>query len=123
MNWSLLVVGEVPEPVVSVRSTVPADPLGAVAAQLVVDEQSTDVAAVWPKLAVVDPTTNPLPVTLTTVPPPRGPATGVIPVTSGGSVKLRVVNADGPPLLDMVWPVKTCDVEVPAPSVTVKEAV
>ena len=56
---------------VRVTSTVPADPFGEVTAQLVVDEQSTDVAGVTPKLAVVNPTTKPLPVTVTTVPPPR----------------------------------------------------
>ena len=97
---------------VRVTSTVPADPLGEVTAQLVVDEQSTDVAGVTPKLAVVNPTTKPLPVTVTTVPPARGPATGLMALTAGGSVKLREVTAEEPPSLDMVWPVKTCEVEI-----------
>ena len=48
-----------------------------------VDEQLTALAAADPKLAVVEPTTNPLPVTVTTVPPLSGPAFGDTPLTAG----------------------------------------
>lgn len=58
-------------------------PAGDVAAQLVVVLQLTKVAALKPNLALVDPTTNPVPVNVTTVPPPSGPADAFIAVTVG----------------------------------------
>jgi len=77
-------VAEVPPGVVTVTSTVPADSEGEVMVQLVV-VQATAVAAVVPNLAVVepDPATKPVPVTVTTAPPPRGPAGGLMEVTAG----------------------------------------
>jgi len=56
-----------------------------VATQAVVDEQATAVAAVEPNAAVVDPGTNPVPVTITTRPPSNVPAVGVISVTVGAT--------------------------------------
>jgi len=44
--------------VVTVTSTVPATPAGEVAVQVVVVEQLTEVSAVSPKAAVVEPTTS-----------------------------------------------------------------
>jgi hypothetical protein len=124
MNLSAAEVADVPPPtVVTVRSTVPAASSGEVAVHEVVDEQLTEVPAVPPKLAVVEPTTKLVPVIVTTVPPPTGPTPGVIAVTTGGRLTVWVANADGPPLLDTVWPVKTWVVEVPPESVTVRVAV
>ena len=70
---------------VTKMSTVPAPAGGEVTEQLVTAEQLTAVAAVAPNVAVVAvvPVTKPVPVTVTTVPPPRGPAVGVTAVTLG----------------------------------------
>jgi len=65
-------MAEVPPGVVTVRSTVPAEPDGEVATQVVVDEQLTEVPGVTPKATVVEPTTKPVPVTVTTEPPVSG---------------------------------------------------
>jgi len=73
----------VPPGVVTVMSTVPADCAGEVAVQRIVDEQLTDVPELRPKLAVVEPTTKPVPATLTTVPATSGPAFGVTEVITG----------------------------------------
>jgi hypothetical protein len=83
----------VPPEVVTVRSTIPVDSAGDVAEQVVVVEQVTVVAAVDPKRAVVDPTTKPEPVTVTTVPPASGPAAGLIPVTVGMASKAKLSDA------------------------------
>ena len=123
MNWSAALVAEVPPEVVTVMSTVPSAPAGEVAVQVVAEVHETAVAAVPPKLAVVAPATKPVPVMVTTVAPPGGPPFGEIALMAGGSVKVWEASADGPPLLDTVWPVKTWVVEVPAVSVTVKVAV
>jgi hypothetical protein len=72
-----------PPGVVTVTSTTPADSPGEVAVHEVDDEQLTEVPDEVPNLAVLEPTTKPVPVMVTTVPPAIGPATGVIPVTLG----------------------------------------
>ena len=72
-----------PPGVVTVMSTTPADSPGEVAVHEVDDEQLTEVPDEVPNLAVLEPTTKPVPVMVTTVPPAIGPATGVIPVTLG----------------------------------------
>jgi hypothetical protein len=64
-------------------STVPADSAGEVAVQRIVVEQLTEVPAVVPNLAVVEPTTKPVPAMVTTVPAKSGPALGLMPVTLG----------------------------------------
>jgi hypothetical protein len=79
-------IGEVPFAVVTVTSTVPGAPAGEVAAQVVVDAQVTAVAAVAPNATVVEPTTNPVPVIVTLVPPAGGPATGLMALTVGPDV-------------------------------------
>jgi hypothetical protein len=66
---------------VTVTSALAADSAGDVATQLVDDWQSTAPPAVCPKLTEVEPTTKPVPVMVTTVPPASGPALGEIPVT------------------------------------------
>ncbi len=66
-----------PPGVLTVRSTVPTSSGGEVTAQLVV-VHVTSVAPVGPKLAVVLPVTKPVPVTVTTAPPPSGPTFGLM---------------------------------------------
>ena len=83
MKWSADEEGLVPPGVVTVTSTVPAAPAGEVAVQVVVDEHDTAVAAVAAKAAVVEPTTKPVPLKVTTVPPARGPTLGATVVTVG----------------------------------------
>jgi hypothetical protein len=85
VKWSAELVAEVPPGVVTVTSTVPAEPAGAVAVMLVALTTVNEVAAVLPKLTAVAPV-NPLPVMVTAVPPASGPATGEIPVTTGATV-------------------------------------
>jgi hypothetical protein len=78
------IAAEVPPGVLTVTSTVPAVSEGELAAQLVF-VQLTAVAALEPKLTVVEtePETKPVPVTVTTVPPKSGPADGLMEVTVG----------------------------------------
>jgi len=78
-------VAEVPPGVLTVRSTVPADSAGEVAEQLVVELQLTPLAAVVPNLAVVIPTTKPVPVMLTPVAPLVLPTLGPIALTTGAA--------------------------------------
>jgi hypothetical protein len=116
-------VVDVANAVVAVTSTVPAAWAGEFAVQLVVEVQLTPVAGVPSNLTVVAPTSNPLPVRVTVVPPVVEPDAGLMPEMAGPSVTVRDVVADGPPLLDTLRPVKTFVVEVPAESVTVSVAV
>ena len=85
MNWSADTVPDVPPGVVIVMSIVPAVPEGEVTVQVVALEQLTEVAALAPNLAVVTvvPATNPVPLTVTPVPPPSGPMAGDTAVTVG----------------------------------------
>ena len=123
MKRSLGVVLEVTPAWMMVTSIVPADSAGDVATHVVADEQLTEVAAVEPNIALAAPVAKPEPVMVTTVPPPITPEPGEMDEMARGRLKLWVVCADGPPLLDTVWPAKTWLVEVPAESVTVKVAV
>jgi hypothetical protein len=86
VKWSLALVAEVPPPVVTRTSTVPADSVGAVA---VIDPSLftvNDVAAVAPN-ATADAPVNPEPLIVTLVPPDAGPDAGLTPDTTGaGSV-------------------------------------
>jgi hypothetical protein len=75
-------VAEVPPGVVTVTSTVPAEPAGEVAVTLVALTTVTPVAAPLPKLTVTG-AMNPVPVIVTSVPPASGPAVGEISVTGG----------------------------------------
>jgi hypothetical protein len=124
VKWSAAEAAEVPLAVTTVTSTtVPAAPPGEVATQLVLDEQDATVPGLAPKLTEVAPGTNPDPVIVTVVAPATGPATGVTAVTVGARVTVWVASAEGPPLLETVWPVNVWAVEVPAVSVTVRVAV
>ena len=85
MNLSETPVAEVPPGVLTVRSTVPADSAGEVAEQLVVELQLIAVDPLVPNLAVVAPTTKPVPVTVTTVAPLVLPTLGPIALTTGAA--------------------------------------
>jgi hypothetical protein len=77
-------VADVPPTVVTVTSTVPAEPAGEVA---VIDELEftvTPVAALDPKLTAVAPVRS-VPVIVTDVPPVAGPAEGDTAVTVGAA--------------------------------------
>jgi len=86
VNWSAALVAEVALPEVTVTSTVPAAPAGLVAEQLVAELQVTAVAAVVPNLTVVPLVANPDPTMVSTVPPARGPAVGLMLATAGPEV-------------------------------------
>ena len=73
----------------TVTSTVP-EPDGAVATREVDEVTVTPVAGLAPKLTV-DPESNPVPVTVTAVPPAEEPVNGLIPVTVGASVAADAV--------------------------------
>ena len=76
-------MGEVPFPLETVTSTEPVPP-GLVASSWVAETTVTDVAGVPPKLTPESPT-KPVPVTVTDVPPPAGPKSGLMAVTVGAS--------------------------------------
>ncbi len=84
MNWSAAEVAEVPPGVVTVTSTAPAVPAGAVAVREVADTTVKPVAAVDPKVTAVAPV-KPVPVTVTLVPPAVGPEPGANAVTVGAA--------------------------------------
>jgi hypothetical protein len=81
VNWSDADVADVPAPVVTVTSTVPA-PAGDVALICVDEVTVTPVAAVVPNLTPVTPVKL-VPVMVTPVPPAAGPLPGDTPVTVG----------------------------------------
>ncbi|NKA04876.1 hypothetical protein GO307_03150 [Ralstonia solanacearum] len=100
MNWSAALVALVPPEVVTVRSTVPAEPAGEVA---VIDVALLTVklpAFVEPNLTAVAPV-KPVPVTATLVPPPVPPEDGEMPVTVGA---VLVTVMDTVPLGSQVTP-------------------
>jgi hypothetical protein len=80
----LALVALVPPAVVTVTSTVPAEPAGAVAVIDVALLTVNDVALVAPNLTAVVPVKL-VPVIVTLVPPAVGPATGETLVTVGGA--------------------------------------
>src|SRR5208283_830056 len=82
VNSSTGEVALVPPGVVTVTSTVPAEPTGETAVIWVVEVTVKLDAAVVPNITAVAPV-NPVPVIVTVVPPATGPAAGVIPVTTG----------------------------------------
>jgi hypothetical protein len=79
-------VALVPPEVVTVTSTVPAAPAGAVAVIWVALLTVKPVAAFAPKLTAVAPV-NPVPLIVTLVPPAVGPDAGLTPVTEGAYLK------------------------------------
>ena len=79
--WSLVLAALVPPGVVTVMSTVPAAPTGAVA-EIWLELFTENVAAVPPKLTPVAPV-KPVPLIVTVVPPVVGPDVGLTLVTDG----------------------------------------
>jgi hypothetical protein len=79
---SATLVALVPMGVVTVTSTTPAVPAGAVAVMLVPLTTAKEPAAVPPKLTAEAPV-NPVPEIVTEVPAVRGPETGLTAVTVG----------------------------------------
>ena len=82
MKLSAADVADVPPAVVTVISTAPAPPAGEVAVIWVAELTVKAVAAVAPNLTAVAPLRL-VPVMITVVPPPVGPALGAIDVTEG----------------------------------------
>ena len=85
MNWSAgALAADVWPSTVAVTSTVP-EPGGAVAVQVVVEEQETSLAGSAPKSITVAPAVveKPVPVMVVTVPPASNPVVGERPVTVG----------------------------------------
>ena len=98
MYWSAALVGLVPLGVVTVTSTVPAVPAGAVAVIWVALLTATLVAAVEPKATPVAPVKL-VPVIVTEVPPAVGPEDGLTCVTAGAggsTVAVPCAVAPGP---------------------------
>ena len=85
MNLSLAPVAEVPPAVVTVTSTMPV-PDGELTVRVVEFVTLTEVPGVEPKSTLVAPETNPVPVTVTGVPPAWGPLVGLMLVTVGGAM-------------------------------------
>ena len=81
VNWSADDVADVPEPVVTVTSTVP-EPEGDVAEIWLVELTTTPVADAVPNLTAVTPVKFE-PLIVTPVPPVVGPVPGETPVTVG----------------------------------------
>jgi hypothetical protein len=90
VNLSAELVVEVPADVVTVTSTAPVDPAGALAVSEVAELTLNEVAATEPNLTAVAPV-KPVPVTVTEVPPAVGPEDGLTEVTVG-------VLGGGPPV-------------------------
>jgi len=101
----------VPAVVATVTSTVPAEPAGDVAVQLVVEEQLAADAAVPPNVTVVEPTTKLVPVIDTTVPPATGPEPGDTALTAG---RVMNVNWSAGEVTDVPFGVDTVTSTVPA---------
>jgi hypothetical protein len=87
-------------------------PAGDVARHWVLLEHETLVAALGPKLTVVDPETNPLPLSVTTVPPAAGPEVGEIDVSDGAA---GVYEKVADPIAGTP-PTETVTVTLPAPA-------
>ena len=93
VNWSAADGAEVPPGVVTVTSTVPAPSPGVVAVIEVALLITYDVAGMPPKYTLVA-NFKFVPVMVTEVPPPNGPAVGEIPMTVGGATKVNWSAAD-----------------------------
>jgi hypothetical protein len=90
VNWSAAEVRLVPDGVVTVISTIPV-PAGEVAVILVAEVTVKPDAGFVPNITAVAPV-NPVPVTVTLVPPPKGPRTGAMLVTVGAYVNLSAAE-------------------------------
>jgi hypothetical protein len=83
VNWSAATALLVPPTVATLTLTKPALSAGEVALQLVLLEQLSALAASVPNLAVVEPTTKPVPVMVTTSVPPVPPADRLMELMTG----------------------------------------
>jgi hypothetical protein len=75
---------DIPPGVVTVTGTLPGEPAGLIAVIVVLLRTVTLVAGFRPKLTAMAPVRL-VPVIVTSVPPPKGPATGLIAETVGAS--------------------------------------
>jgi hypothetical protein len=98
VNWSAPLVALVPAGVVTVTSTLPAAPAGAVAVTDVADP-TVKLAFVAPNFTDVAPV-NPVPVIVTAVPPAVDPLLGVTPETVGAAVEPPHVTTIG---VELAW--------------------
>src|SRR5215472_9541100 len=94
MNWSAGEVAEVPAGVTTVTSTAPL-PAGLVAVICVSEITVSALALLAPNRTDVAPV-NPLPVTVTVVPPPASPLAGLIAVTTGAAAPAPVRPVSAP---------------------------
>jgi hypothetical protein len=97
VNWSAGEVAEVPAGVTTVTSTVPLLPAGLVAVICVSETTVIALALLAPNRTAVAPV-NPLPVTVTVVPPPAPPLVGLIAVTTGAAAPAAVRPASAAPI-------------------------
>ena len=93
MYWSADEVAEVPPTVVTVTSTTPAEPAGAVTVIDVAEFTVNDVARVDPNSTVLA-LVIPVPRTTTDVPPVSGPAVSVTEVTMGRTTYVNLSAAE-----------------------------
>ncbi len=99
MYWSAGLVALVPPGVVTVMSTVPAVPAGAVAVIWVALSRVNDLAALAPKSTAVAPVKS-LPDITTEVPPAPGPPDGLSARTTGaGAAQIAIEPIIPPPVL------------------------
>jgi hypothetical protein len=82
VKWSALVALDVPPGFVTLTSTVPTVPVGAVTVNCVSDRTVKLVAGMSPNFTLVA-VVKFVPVTVTNVPPPVGPELALSPVTVG----------------------------------------
>ena len=98
MNWSAPLVAPVPAGAVTVTSTAPAVPAGAVA-EIDVAEPIVKLAFVAPNFTAVAPVKF-VPVIVTAVPPAVDPLLGVTPETVGAAVEPPHVTTMG---VELAW--------------------
>ncbi len=91
VNWSAADIVLVPAGVVTVISTVPAEPAGETAVIWISESTVKLAAAEDPNRTAVAPV-NSVPVRVTDVPPATGPLGGEIPLTAGGTGAATYVN-------------------------------
>jgi hypothetical protein len=92
VNWSDADVADVPSPLVTVMSTVPAEPAGEVAVIWEALFTVYEVADVLPNFTAVAPV-KPAPVMVTEVPPAVAPDVGVMPDTVGTPVTVNPLES------------------------------
>ena len=83
MKRSPVIGAELPPGVVTITAAEPAEPDGVVTVHVVGVLHDIAVADVPPTVTKVDPVTKLVPVMVTTVPPAKGPAPGVMELTVG----------------------------------------